>query len=207
MNTRDREATIIVDPQNDFWNKNWTLYVNWAEKIIPYVNYVMQKASQKKEIITTSQDWHPLDHISFASTFKQKAFDIINGEVKWPNHCVENTWWADFMEWLQTNLITNKVYKWFDKNIDSYSAFWWNEINNWIIWRNLDEILKRNNVKILNVLWLATDYCDLRTVLDALELWYKVIVHERWIAAVNVNPNDWREAIEKMKKMWAIILK
>lgn len=206
MKTRDKEAVIVVDYQNDFADKKGALYVNDGEKLKDYINSIMRVAKNKRELVITSQDWHPEKHISFASTFWKNPFEIIDGEMKWPDHCVADTWGADFMQGFEKHLVTNRVFKWFDLNIDSYSSFGWYEFIEWKPTRNLDEILKANNVKILNIVGLATEYCDFYTVKDAIEKWYEVKIHIKGIKAVNVNPQDWNIAIEKMKEMWAKII-
>lgn len=199
----NKEAVIVVDYQNDFAHPDWSLYVDWGEKIVNYINSVMQEIKSKSWIIITSQDWHPKNHISFANTYWFDDFTLKDWELKWPQHCVADTWWADFLEWFDKNLVDRKVLKWYEKNLDSFSSFGWIERETLL---NLDQILKIYNTKILHVVWLATEYCDLATILDARKLWYEVIVHTQWISAVNVNPDDGENAIEKMREFWAIIL-
>lgn len=206
MNTKDREAVIVVDYQNDFADKAWALYVNGGETLVDYINSIMRVAKNKRELVITSQDWHPKNHISFASSFWKNPFEIIDGEMKWPDHCVADTWGADFMQGFEKHLVTHKVFKWFDINVDSYSSFGGKEFIEWKPARNLDEILKANNVKILNIVGLATEYCDFYTVKDAIEKGYEVKLHTSWIKWVNVNPRDASDAIMKMKEMWAKII-
>lgn len=200
---KNREWLIVVDYQNDFAHREGSLYVNGWEKLVNYINSLMQEIKSRSWIIITSQDWHPENHISFAGTFWLDDYSMKDSELKWPKHCVENTWWADFLEWFNSELIDRKVLKWFEENLDSFSSFGWIEKETWL---NLDEILKSYNAKILHVVWLATEYCDYATVEDAIKLWYEVFVHTRWISAVNVNPHDWIIAISKMNQLWAKIL-
>lgn len=206
MNTKDRAAVIVVDYQNDFADKNGALYVNGGETLLDYINSIMRVAKNKRELVITSQDWHPKNHISFASSFDKNPFEIIDGEMKWPDHCVADTWGADFMQGFAKHLVTHKVFKWFEENIDSYSSFGGKEFIEGKARRKLDEILKANNVKILNIVGLATEYCDFYTVKDAIEKGYEVKLHTTWIKWVNVNPRDASDAIMKMKEMWAKII-
>ena len=127
----------------------------------------------------------------------------MNWEKKWPIHCVKDTWWADFLDWLNTDKIDHKLIKWFEKDVDSYSWFGWIEEKTW---KSLKKILLENNIKILNIVWLATEYCDKATVLDAISNWFDVKLHTKWIAWVNVNPEDSQIAIDEMQKAWAKIL-
>lgn len=200
------EALIVVDYQNDFADKEWALYVNGGEKVSDYINSIMKQTRDKNNLVITSQDWHPDNHISFASRFNLNPFEMKDGEVKWPDHCVANTWGSDFYKEFNKELVTNKVYKWYDKNIDSYSSFGWKEFINWNFSKSLEEILNENKIKVVNIVWLATEYCDFYTVKDAIEKWFEVKLHKSWIAWVNVNPQDWENAIKKMIEMWAKLI-
>lgn len=199
----NREAVIVVDYQNDFANPEWSLYVKWWEKIVWYINSVMQEIKSKSWIIITSQDWHPENHISFAKTYKLADYSLKDWEMKWPSHCVTNTWWADFLEWFNKDLVDRKVLKWYEENIDSYSSFWWIDMQTK---ETLEQILKSYNTQVLHIVWLATEYCDLATVQSARNLWFEVVLHIGWIAAVNVNPDDEKKAIQEMMRIWAKII-
>lgn len=198
-----KEALIIVDYQNDFAHPEWSLYVQWWETILPFINNLIQEVKSRSGIIITSQDWHPENHISFASTFWLDDFTPKDWEIKWPKHCVENTWWAEFLDGFHSHWIDRKVLKWNKQDIDSYSSFGWIEK---ATWSTLDTILKSYNTQVLHIVWLATEYCDYATVEDAIKLWYEVVVHTRGIKAVNVNPYDGIIAISKMNQIGAKIL-
>ena len=195
------EALIVVDYQNDFAHPEWSLYVQGWEKLVNYINSLMREVKSRSWIIITSQDWHPKKHISFASRFQIPEYSLLEWERKWPDHCVEETWWADFWEGFDKNLVDRKVLKWFDENLDSYSSFGWIEEETG---KNLEEILQSYQIKVLNIVWLATEYCDFFTVRDAINKWYKVNVFTQAIAPVN--QEDWEKAIKEMEKMGAIIL-
>ena len=94
------------------------------------------------------------------------------------------------------------VVKGCNPDIDSYSCFFDIERRNHT---NAKEQLDRINVNTLYVLGVATDYCVKSSVLDALELGYRVYVIEDCIAAVN--PDDSPKAIEEMKEKGALMIK
>ena len=50
---------------------------------------------------------------------------------------------------------------------------------------------------------LATDYCVLSTVRDALSLGYEVYLLEDGVRAVDLNPGDGERAIEEMVRLGA----
>lgn len=195
------EALIVVDYQNDFAHPEWSLYVQGWEKLVNYINSLMREVKSRSWIIITSQDWHPKNHISFASRFQIPEYSLLEWERKWPDHCVANTWWGDFWEGFDKNLVDRKVLKWFDENLDSYSSFGWIEEETG---KNLEEILQSYQIEVLNIVWLATEYCDFFTVRDAINKWYKVNIFTQAIAPVN--QEDWEKAIKEMEKMGAIIL-
>ena len=144
MNFEKDCSLIIVDMQNDFC-PDGSLAVNEGNKIIKKINSLQTKFAS----IILTQDWHPLDHLSFASNQNNKApyetIEMSYGvQVLWPNHCVQGTFGAEFHKDLDTtkaNMIIRKGYR---KQIDSYSAFYENDKKTMT---GLDGFLKQNNIK------------------------------------------------------------
>ena len=77
---------------------------------------------------------------------------------------------------------------------DSYSAFGGTD---------LAQQLERSGVKRVFVGGLATDYCVLNTVLDALAAGFEVVVLSDAVRAVEVSPGDGARAIAKMEQAGA----
>ncbi len=173
------KALLIVDVQNDFL-PGGTLAVPHGEKVIPFINALLDRF----DLIVATKDWHPEEHMSFAH---------------WPAHCVQNTAGAQWPSQLSTQKITKVFYKGSDPGIDSYSAFYDNERRHET---GLASYLKEQGVKELYVVGLATDYCVKYTVLDALELGFKVTVLEEGCQAIG----DENEAFNEMSQAGAIIL-
>lgn len=198
-----KKALILVDIQNDFC-PNGALAVNDGDKIIPIVNSIMNKF----EYIIATQDWHPIDHISFASNNKKNIGELIelNGQsqVMWPNHCIQNTKGAEFVETLNTEKITKIFQKGTDKNVDSYSGFFDNDHKSET---GLNDYLKSQEIHELYITGLATDYCVKYTVIDALNLGYKVNLVIDAVRGVNINPNDVENSIKEMESLGAKIIK
>jgi nicotinamidase/pyrazinamidase len=200
-----QEALIIVDFQNDFAHIDWNLSVNTGRFIAPYINTLAKKIKSRAGLILASRDWHPENHISFASRFDIDSFDTQDGEIKWPDHCKAWSWWAEYFEGLQVELIDREVRKGFKKNSDSYSAFGWKEFIENIPTKTLEEILKETHTKIVHIVWLATDYCVGATALDAQSLWFEAIVHLPGVRAVDTDTE--KQMLEKMQEHGIKILK
>ena len=68
------KTLVIVDLQNDFINGG-SLEVPGGESIIEPINDVIKNY----DLVLATKDWHPKDHVSFASNHKNKNIgDIIN---------------------------------------------------------------------------------------------------------------------------------
>jgi len=92
----DNDLLLIVDVQNDFC-RDGALAVPEGEKVVPVANRL---ARIFPHVILT-QDWHPIGHLSFASSHPgKKPFEMLTvpyGEqLLWPDHCVQGTEGADF---------------------------------------------------------------------------------------------------------------
>jgi nicotinamidase/pyrazinamidase len=108
---------------------------------------------------------------------------------------VQGTSGADFHPNLQLPIGTSIVRKGKDQAVDAYSGF---------LDSNLEEQLKRSEVKRLFAGGLATDFCVLNTVLDAVKLEFETYFIEDAIAAVNAEPDGGANAIQKMKDSGAV---
>jgi len=173
MNFEKDCSLIIIDLQNDFC-PDGSLAVNEGNEIIKKINSLQTMFSS----IVLTQDWHPLDHLSFASNQDNKApFETLEmsygTQVLWPNHCVQGTFGAKFHKDLDTskaNIIIRKGYR---KQIDSYSAFYENDKNTMT---GLDGFLKQNHIKKVYLCGLALDFCVYYSAIDAKNLGYETNV-------------------------------
>lgn len=163
-------ALIIVDIQNDFLNGG-ALAVKDGDAIIPVIN----KLQTHFDLVVATQDWHPDDHKSFASSHSgKKVFEeiMLHGlpQVLWPDHCVQETKGAEFSPLLGTKKIEAIFRKGMDKNIDSYSGFFDNGKKKAT---GMGAYLKGRNVTAIFVAGLAADYCVNFTATDGLELGFE----------------------------------
>lgn len=163
------KALLIIDVQNDFC-EGGSLAVPNADKIVPVINKLMDRFP----LILASRDWHP----QFSKHFQ-----------KWPVHCVQNTWQAEYHPLLHKEKIDKEFLKGTDLDADAYSAF---DATN----ENLAEYLKKNNINELYLVGIATDYCVKHTALDAVKFGFKTYVIEE--AIVGVDDISTKEAKQEM---------
>jgi nicotinamidase/pyrazinamidase len=192
-------ALILVDIQNDFM-PGGALAVPDGLAVVPVANAVMPQF----EIVAASQDWHPPGHGSFASSHEGKEpgeMGELAGmpQVMWPDHCVQGSEGADFVESLDFDRAPKGVevfQKGTDPTIDSYSAFFDNGHRKDT---GLGDWLKERGVDTVVILGVATDYCVKFTALDAAKLGFDVILLEDGCRGVNLQPNDSEEALDELR--------
>lgn len=201
------KALLLVDLQNDFC-KNGALEVKDGDSVISVANSLIKKFKENNDLIVATKDWHPNSHKSFAINSNGKVGELgtLNGlpQVWWPVHCVENTYGSEFHSKLDSNNIDKTIFKGNNPEIDSYSAFF---DNGKLQKTDLDNFLKEKKIDTLYIMGLATDFCVKFTVLDALELGYKVYLIEDGCRGVNLTPSSSKDAIKEMKNKGAIITK
>ena len=167
------KTLVLVDIQNDFL-KGGSLAVPEGEKIIKPINKIIKQY----DLVIATKDWHPKNHISFASNHSDKKIgDIINvngiDQVLWPDHCIQNSYGSDFPEQLDISKLAKVVYKGSNANIDSYSGFF---DNGNFRSTGLSDYLKSKNINKIDYVGLATDYCLKYTALDSVSEGFKTRV-------------------------------
>jgi nicotinamidase/pyrazinamidase len=192
-----KKILIIVDVQNDFC-PNGNLAVKDGDLITPYINKLIQ--SKDYDFIVATKDWHPKDHKSFASNNNKSVGEFIklNGvlQIMWPDHCIKGTVGAQLHSALDQDNIDFIFTKGSNKEIDSYSAFFENDLQTKT---GLDEFLKAKSVTNIDVVGLALDYCVKATAIDAQSLGYNTTVLLEGTKAVNLNEGDDKKAIELLR--------
>ena len=180
------DALIIVDVQNDFL-PGGSLAVPRGDEVVPVLNRYIHAFEEKELPIFATRDWHPVNHCSF------KAYG-----GTWPPHCVQGSKGAEFAPGLQLPKDAMIISKDTNPAENTYSGF----ANT-----DLHDRIQALGAKRLFVGGLATDYCVLNTVKDALSLGYEVYLMEDAIRAVNVHSGDGKEAIEEMVRLGAKLIK
>ncbi len=176
------DALIIVDLQNDFL-PGGALAVGDGDAVIAPLNQAIAAFKAAGLPVFATRDWHPPEHCSFHA---QQGI--------WPPHCIADTDGAAFAPALDVQGVT-VVSKATSASQDAYSGFGGT---------GLAAMLRQRGVTRVFVGGLATDYCVLNTVLDALKLDFKVVLLEDAIRAVDVNPGDGDRAIAQMTQAGAL---
>ena len=169
------KALLIVDIQNDFLPEG-ALAVPQGDQIIAVIN----RLQEHFPLVVATQDWHPADHSSFASSHAgRKAFEHIQllgmDQVLWPDHCVQGSFGAALHESLSTDAVEAIFRKGMDAWIDSYSAFFDNGHQKST---GLADYLKGKGVTEVYISGLAADFCVAYSALDALDSGFQTWVIE-----------------------------
>ena len=199
-------GVIVVDVQGDFtlWKSGSLAVPGSDEAYVKKVEEVTRCLKRAGFLIFGSQDWHPMEHVSFYTNHPgKKPFETIQiddrTQVLWPPHCVQGTENARVLP--DNNLFLAIVKKGQDPRFDSYSAFQDDGGHK----TEMDSILKRNEIGTIVVYGIATDYCVKATALDALANGYKVIVIED--LCMGVAPDTSAKAWEEMKEKGVTVMK
>lgn len=176
------DALIVVDVQNDFL-PGGSLAVPDGDAVVPVLDRYLAEFSARELPIYATRDWHPANHCSFKAQ-----------GGPWPPHCVAESPGAQFAALLRFPSGTLVISKAAQTDKDAYSGFEGTD---------LDARLRARKIKRLFIGGLATDYCVLNTVRDALGLGHEVYLLTDAIRAVNVKPDDGRKAEAEMQHLGA----
>ncbi len=189
------KALIVVDMQNDFM-PGGALGVPGADQLVPLINQLILAFPYS----IATQDWHPPKHISFASNHPgKKSGDSISvsdlPQMLWPVHCVQNTRGAEFVAGLDTSRFSAIFHKGTDAEIDSYSTFFDNAR---LKETGLSAYLRKAEVQDLYFAGVATDYCVLYSVLDALDQGFTATVIMDACLGIDLQPGDIDKSLAAM---------
>ncbi len=176
------KTLVLIDVQNDFI-PGGSLPVPDGDEIIPVIN----KIQHKFDLVVATQDWHPQNHMSFASNHNgKKPFEEgeVGGikQVLWPDHCVQNSQGADFHPDLKMQKTEAIFRKGMNPEIDSYSGFY---DNGYKKSTGLAGYLRGKGATDLYFCGLAADICVYFSVKDALQEGFSATLIEDAIRALD----------------------
>jgi nicotinamidase/pyrazinamidase len=159
------KTLIMIDVQNDFM-PGGPLSVPGGNMIVPVIN----KIQSHFDLVLATQDWHPVNHKSFASNhFGTKPFDrlVLHGSLQtlWPDHCIQGTTGAELDKAIESERIAAIFRKGMDPEVDSYSGFY---DNNHQLSTGLAGYLRDKGISEICFCGLAADICVYYTILDSI---------------------------------------
>jgi nicotinamidase/pyrazinamidase len=175
ISIRATDALVVVDIQHDFL-PGGRLAVAGGDEIVAPVNRLAARFAN----VLQTQDWHPQDHVSFASNHPgRQPFETIElsygTQVLWPDHCVIGSAGADFPPGLELPNCQMIIRKGFHRDVDSYSGF--READRKTTTGLAGYIAERRFGRLFMV-GLATDFCVSWTAEDAAGNGYETYVVE-----------------------------
>ena len=176
------DALLVIDVQNDFI-PGGSLAVPRGDEVVPALNRCIAAFSAAGLPVVATRDWHPADHCSFAAR-----------GGPWPVHCVAGTHGAEFVRGLALPAAATVISKDTERDRNTYSGF---------ADTDLTQRLQAMGARRLFVGGLATDYCVLNTVRDALALGFDVMLLTDAVRAVDVHPGDGAKAQAEMIRLGA----
>jgi nicotinamidase/pyrazinamidase len=193
MQLQPTDALLVIDVQNDFM-PGGNLAVPEGDAIVRVINTLAKKFDH----VILTQDWHPRQHISFASTHNKKHFETIQvhygPQTLWPEHVIQHTEGAAFHPALHIPHAELILRKGFRRHIDSYSAFLENDHTTPT---GLAGYLRERNLTRLFLVGLAYDFCVRYSAIDGHNLGFETIVIEDATRPVNL-PNSVAETNEAL---------
>lgn len=199
---RGRHALLIVDIQPDFL-PGGALGVAEGDQILEPIRALL--ARDEYDLYVATQDWHPPDHISFASQHPgKKPFDVIDlyghEQVLWPDHCVQGSSGAALSTEIPWNKISAIIRKGAEREVDSYSGF----RNNWSKDgtrppTGLAGYLRERGITHVTLCGLARDYCVKWSSEDAVAAGFNVTV--LWDLTRPVDPRSNDAVLARLKEI------
>lgn len=149
-----QSALIVVDMQNDFVHPDGSLYGENAERAVPVIAGLLERARSKAVPVVFTQDWHGDDDPEF---------------VIWGEHARAGTWGAEIVDGLSTKANDTFIRKL------RYDAFYGS---------SLDHRLRLWGVRHLVIVGTVANICVLHTAGSAALRYFEVIVPEDGVAAL-----------------------
>lgn len=179
-----QDVLLVVDVQNDFC-PGGALAVPEGDQVVAAIN----RLAGRFDHIVLTQDWHPPNHLSFASQHPGKQpFDSVTldygPQVLWPDHCMQGTSGAALHEDLALPRAELIIRKGYHRTVDSYSAFCEADGRTPT---GLGGYLRERGLERIFLAGLATDFCVRFSALDARRFGFGAIVIEDCCRAIDLD--------------------
>lgn len=164
-----------------------------GDEIVEPIRHLMER--DLFDLYVATQDWHPRNHVSFASRHGRQPFDVIelygHEQVLWPDHCVQGTPGAELSAGLPWTMVSAIIRKGADADTDSYSGFH----NNYDPQgerppTGLAGYLRERGVGEVVLCGLARDFCVKWSAEDAARIGFGATVLWDLTRPVNPRSND-----------------
>ncbi len=146
-----------------------------------------------------TQDWHPPNHLSFASSHGKKEYEPYEtdgiGPILWPDHCVQGSTGAEFHPEIEVKYARAIVRKGYHLKVDSYSTFIENDKKTHT---GLSGYLQSLGIKRVFLCGLALDYCVYYSAIDGRNLGFQVTVPIDLSKAIDSPPDHLSNALDDM---------
>jgi nicotinamidase/pyrazinamidase len=154
-----------------------------GDAVVPVINRLATRFGH----VLLTQDWHPVDHVSFAANHPGRAaFETIElpygRQVLWPIHCVQDTDGAGLAPGLELPRAELIIRKGFRRAVDSYSAFAEADRRTPT---GLAGYLRERGLHRLFLAGLATDFCVAWSAQDGCAAGFEVHVVEDACRAID----------------------
>ncbi|KAK3309885.1 Isochorismatase-like protein [Chaetomium strumarium] len=203
-----RPALLVIDMQEDFCPPSGSLAVPEGRDVTPLINILLALPSIRLKVAT--KDWHPPNHISFASNHKNKRAFVDTTTITnphnaaetyttrlWPTHCVQSTPGAALIPELDTARLSHVIEKGTDPRVEMYSAFYAPLSLPRVSDSGLAGLLREQGITRVYVVGLAGDYCVRSTAEDAVREGFEAYVIEEGTRPVD--PALWGEVKREME--------
>lgn len=172
----EQDALVVVDLQPDFM-PGGPLAVAQGDQVVTPIALLLPRFG----FVVATQDWHPSDHISFASRHGLPPFQNLPlyGSVQtlWPSHCIQGTSGAALHSGLPLEHVNVILRKGTYAHTDSYSAFRENiGPDGKRATTGLGGMLSARGIRRIFFCGLARDFCVGWSALDAQAEGFSAIV-------------------------------
>jgi len=194
---KGRPALLVIDVQNDFC-PGGSLPVPEGDAVVPVINRLLPRFP----VVVATQDWHPRDHVSFASNHPgTEPFSTIElqgvAQTLWPDHCIPGTHGAELHAGLDTAPLDLVLRKGMSPQLDSYSAFFENDRRTPT---GLAGYLRERGVSEVYLSGLAADVCVYFSALDAARLGLSATFIEDATRGIDAPPGTLAERLEELRR-------